>query len=65
MNYPFNVLLLLLLLLLFYFLLNDTLNKKLNLPAGGRKCLYESFIRMADSSNNEVNGSFYERSLNH
>ncbi len=34
---------------LFIFLWNDTLNKKLELPAGGGKCLYESFIHSFDS----------------
>ncbi len=30
--------------LMFFFIIEITLNKNLNLPAGGSKCLYEPFI---------------------
>ncbi len=52
---------LLLLLFIYLFLWNDTLNKKLNLPAGGGKCLYESFIHSNSWFIQEWSNSLYER----
>ncbi len=54
-NYPFNIFIIIIII----FLWNHTLNKKLNLPAGGGKCLWVIHSK-ADSFRKEVNSSLYE-----